>query len=94
MAARKDVNVRRARKQSAAIGRVDYNAILQRDGWVCHICGDFIEPGDLVFDHIIPLAKGGAHSNENLSPAHRSCNAKKWSHIVPSVAPPRTRKRH
>lgn len=91
-ARRRWTNTRRARKLAAQIKPVNYNAVLQRDGWVCHICGGFILD-DLVFDHIIPLAKGGAHSEENLSPAHRHCNQKKWAHLVSSAAPPRIRKR-
>ena len=50
----------------------------------CHLCGEEIdyaafhlEPLSFTIDHIIPLAKGGADSLENLAPAHRKCNRAK-----------------
>ena len=50
---------------------------------VCHICGEAIEDGatgagKLNFDHVIPLAKGGRHSAENIKPSHFKCNRAKW----------------
>jgi 5-methylcytosine-specific restriction endonuclease McrA len=84
---------RRARKAGATVGKVDFNLILERDGWICHICGGLIAREDLSFDHIIPLAKGGLHTNENLSPAHNNCNKGKGARLVVSVAPPRIRRR-
>ncbi len=64
------------------IDLVNYAAILERDGMVCHICGEAIQPetaggGKLNFDHVIPLAKGGQHSAENIRPSHFSCNRAK-----------------
>lgn len=62
---------------------VSYAAILERDGWVCHICGDPIaDLEDLHFDHIIPLSKGGPHHADNISPAHALCNLKKGDKIL------------
>jgi 5-methylcytosine-specific restriction endonuclease McrA len=73
-----------ARKQNATIEPVDLQAILDRDGMICHLCGNPIDPllpGNdaygLTYDHVIPLSKGGAHSMENIHPAHNSCNARK-----------------
>lgn len=54
-------------------------AVLERDGYVCGICGDAIE-GDLHIDHVVPLARGGPHDLENLQPAHARCNLRKWAH--------------
>ncbi len=52
-------------------------AVLARDGMVCGICGEDIAPGDAVhIDHVVPLARGGAHRTENMQPAHAPCN---WS---------------
>lgn len=84
---------RRARIYATRVGKVSYEAILLRDGWVCHICGGLIGPGELSFDHIVPLAKGGAHNDENISPAHLSCNLSKNASLVISAAPPRIRGR-
>jgi hypothetical protein len=42
----------------------------------CFLCNKDIEDEkQLTFDHTIPLARGGLHTNENLRPAHRRCNS-------------------
>ena len=67
-------NLRRARLKGATIGQIDYEAILQRDKQTCGICRKRIKVGALSFDHILPLAHGGTHSNNNLRPTHILCN--------------------
>lgn len=56
---------------------VSYAEILMRDGRVCHLCGGAIPDGQLDFDHVIPLARGGAHTSKNIKPSHASCNRRK-----------------
>ncbi|QOH59936.1 hypothetical protein C6Y44_27815 (plasmid) [Rhodococcus rhodochrous] len=52
---------------------------------VCHLCGGDIDSWpDLHFDHVVPLARGGEHSNDNLRPAHAGCNLRKGS-SMPSL---------
>lgn len=68
----------RRRRAWKSDGKVDYAAIIERDGMVCHICGKPIaDRRSLEFDHVVPLAKGGAHTPENVRPAHKRCNRKK-----------------
>ena len=50
----------------------------------CHICGSEIDytlkwpdPRSFVVDHIIPLARGGAHDITNAAAAHADCNSRK-----------------
>lgn len=51
----------------------------------CHLCGNEIdydaashlEPLSFTIDHIIPLAKGGTDTIDNLAAAHRKCNRDK-----------------
>lgn len=51
----------------------------------CHLCGadidydaaSHLEPLSFTIDHIIPLAKGGDDTLENLAAAHRKCNRAK-----------------
>lgn len=63
--------------------RVDFSRVLVRDGMVCHICGEAIASlADLHFDHVVPLAKGGAHHEANIKPAHALCNLRKSDHLI------------
>ncbi|NRQ35984.1 HNH endonuclease [Nonomuraea sp. NN258] len=67
--------------------KVDYSKILERDGWVCHICGYPIDGlDDLHFDHVIPLIKGGPHSLTNIRPAHAKCNLRKGAKLLEELA--------
>jgi 5-methylcytosine-specific restriction endonuclease McrA len=62
---------------------VNYTAIIERDGMVCHICSNPIEGlADLHMDHVIPLARGGAHHEDNIKPAHALCNMRKSDKIA------------
>lgn len=80
---REQQHKRRLLKASASSGRVDLARILEQHGMTCHICGEEImlargtQPGSLTFDHVVPLSRGGMHSEENLRPAHHSCNSRK-----------------
>jgi 5-methylcytosine-specific restriction endonuclease McrA len=49
----------------------------------CVYCG---EKGGTV-DHVIPLARGGAHTAENLVPACQRCNDSKGTHLVEEWRP-------
>lgn len=57
----------------------------ERDGWTCGICGGPLDrtlryPDGMMisFDHIVPIAKGGAHlAPSNLRLAHLDCNVKR-----------------
>jgi 5-methylcytosine-specific restriction endonuclease McrA len=49
----------------------------------CHICGrPFDNPHDPpVADHIVPRARGGPDTIDNLAAAHRSCNGRKGAGV-------------
>lgn len=68
---------------------VKRQAILDRDGWSCHLCGgaipkDAAVPHDLAatLDHIIPLARGGLHDPSNVAAAHFICNVRKGDRVL------------
>jgi len=73
---------RRRQKQETAAEPVDYQAILAEFGMVCHLCGHVIASWkDLNFDHVIPLARGGPHTYDNIRPAHERCNKSKGAKL-------------
>lgn len=69
---------RKARKLANGSERVSYVAVLARHGMTCHLCeGPILSRADLHFDHVIPLAQGGPHTEANIRPAHATCNLSK-----------------
>lgn len=79
---------RYARKKGAGIlETITVADVLERWGSLCHICGIAIDLSlprhakdnkwGLHLDHVIPLAKGGNHTLENVRPAHGFCNLSK-----------------
>lgn len=62
---------------------VDYAVILAEHGMHCHICEQPIAGlADLHFDHVIPLALGGPHHEDNIRPAHARCNLRKGAKLL------------
>lgn len=73
---------RRARKRETQTEAVRYDVILAEFGMVCHICGgDIASRDELHFDHVIPLAKSGTHTYDNIRPSHASCNMHKHTSL-------------
>jgi 5-methylcytosine-specific restriction endonuclease McrA len=77
-------HTRRARQQGAGSERFGRQEIYERDGWVCGICAEPVDPAlkypDLMsasLDHVTPLALGGQHSRANVQCAHFICNSRK-----------------
>ncbi len=48
-----------------------------RAGYLCAYCREFIPRPRRAVDHLVPLARGGAHRAENLVPSCQSCNLRK-----------------
>lgn len=58
-----------------------HRATIRRGKPPCALCGgeidydaDHLDPLSFVIDHIIPLARGGTDTLDNVQPAHRHCN--------------------
>ena len=77
--------LRRFRKTTgAAVEHITIEEIYHRDGGRCGICGKAVSltlkcphPQSATRDHIIPLARGGAHRKGNVQLAHFICNSTK-----------------
>lgn len=76
---------------------ISLEKLTQRDKGVCKICGREVDINDYYYsdegyfiagnnypsiDHIIPLAKGGTHTWNNVQLAHRYCNSIKSDNII------------
>lgn len=72
---------RRARMAGCGVSRADYREIIATWNGLCGICAAPVE-GRYEFDHIVPLAKGGAHTQSNIQVTHQSCNRRKGSKLA------------
>lgn len=77
------------RLASAPFEKFDRREIFERDEWQCGICQDPVERDAKVphllaptIDHIIPIARGGGHTRDNVQCAHFSCNSRKRDRLV------------
>jgi hypothetical protein len=58
-------------------------SIFQASGWTCQLCLGPVDPREKTglwmptMDHIVPMARGGGHTRENLQLAHMICNSYK-----------------
>lgn len=73
---RKSAN-RRARVAGVEHETIDPQTVYERSFGMCGICGSAVSRDDFQVDHIVPLAKGGAHIYENVHAAHAMCNYRK-----------------
>lgn len=80
---------REARKLALDAERIDIERVWERDGWVCWICRApvdptkrFPDPSSRSIDHVIPLARGGAHTFANVATAHLRCNISKKDRLL------------
>lgn len=82
---------RRAQREhegNTQVTPIDYEHILERDGAWCYICEKDILPEDEIeFDHVIPIARHGFHSEENIKVAHKVCNRRKHARLLSEMTP-------
>lgn len=85
-------STRRARRRGAVIEYgITLKRLYERDNGICAICGGVCDWNDIhngvvgamypTRDHIIPLAKGGSHTWDNVQLAHKYCNSVKRDKI-------------
>jgi len=69
---------------------IDPMAVFRRDRWRCHLCGKrtpkrlrgTTEDRAPELDHVIPIARGGPHTYDNVACSCRRCNQAKGDRIV------------
>ncbi len=89
-AANRDREIRRrARNRSVVRQPYEAEAIFDRDGWRCHLCGKATRrrakvphPLAATIDHLIPLSHGGADAPANVATAHFICNSRKGNRVT------------
>ena len=59
----------------------------KRDGGVCQVCRRNVLDNEVVFDHVIPVSKGGPTREANLRVLCADCNAKKGDSIAELLEP-------
>lgn len=76
-------HVRRARirlhNNPARISQAEWTALCEHYGHKCLACG---ATGELVADHVVPIARGGTNTIDNIQPLCRPCNAKKYAKTI------------
>lgn len=68
---------RESRQDGRYIPRHIMLKVVRRDGHICQICRTNVPDDKIEFDHIIPVAKGGPTSVDNLRVLCRTCNRTK-----------------
>jgi 5-methylcytosine-specific restriction endonuclease McrA len=72
----KKIRRKRAMK-GTQVEPINLELVAQRDGWRCAICGGKVTRENWSQDHIVPLSKGGSHTYDNITLAHRLCNTRR-----------------
>jgi hypothetical protein len=89
----KELRRRNMLKTNGKINRdISLSSLIEKDNSICQLCGKPIDEEDFNYtdeghfiagpkypsiDHIIPVAKGGTHTIDNVQLAHRDCNYNK-----------------
>jgi 5-methylcytosine-specific restriction endonuclease McrA len=88
-AAKARARARQAKVRGVAAERFKHYEVFDRDGWVCQLCAEPVDPEvrypdpmSVSLDHVIPLALGGAHSKANTQTAHLICNRRKGTKVA------------
>lgn len=71
------IRLRQYRRLPSRIQTLSRKNILIRDGYICQYCGVKFVSSELELEHVVPRARGGQSTWENLVAACRVCNARK-----------------
>ena len=86
---RKNKRLERARKNGQFDADIDIYKLIERDGGYCYLCGDDVlftyhynDPKYPTIEHVMPIARGGTHSWDNVKVACRECNTRKSTTLI------------
>ena len=73
---------RRALARGVVVETVNRDRIIRRDNATCYMCGR--KPGlrFIVIDHVIPITRGGSHTEHNMKVACIVCNLRKGNRLL------------
>lgn len=71
------IRLRQYRRLPVRVQTLSRKNILIRDQYMCQYCGGKFAGSELELEHVIPRARGGLSTWENLVAACRGCNARK-----------------
>jgi 5-methylcytosine-specific restriction endonuclease McrA len=77
---------RKAIKLQTAVERISFKQILRSANGICGICRQPFDLFGIEFDHIIPLARGGTHTTQNIQATHARCNRAKGCKLPEEMA--------
>lgn len=77
-----ETNHRRARRFGVKTESINRRAIIKRDDYTCYLCGRRLGCREITIDHVVPLSRGGHHSEDNLRVACFQCNRRKGIRLL------------
>ena len=75
------------RKHTRRVPRDVMFKVVRRDGQICQKCFQPVPDDQIEFDHMIPYAKGGATTADNLRLMCRDCNREKSDSLDDLLSP-------
>lgn len=85
---------KRAQKAGGSHTVEQFVALCEAQGWKCSYCRELVGQDEMTADHKIPLVRGGTNAIENIAPACRSCNSKKYNRTPEEFAELMKRRQH
>lgn len=77
---------RRAQKHGVSFEQFTRAEIVERDQSTCYLCGRIeLTDEEIHLDHVVPLARGGAHTRDNVRVSCATCNLKKGARLLDEI---------